>query len=171
MLQEVFLALFQHLRQGKSRANLQGWIFRVAHNSALKCRLRTRREIDLFSHVPGLVDVTADAAQGLKKAWLQASARGDYWRLSGFSRSRISVACRFARRAFVIGRSPRYSGSRWVRLQLRLRNLWPTDAGGEGLRNVRMRDEARAGLHRVTRASETTGLDKRNLLQTRRSRG
>jgi RNA polymerase sigma-70 factor (ECF subfamily) len=34
--QEVFLALFQHLRQGKRGDNLRGWIFRVAHNLALK---------------------------------------------------------------------------------------------------------------------------------------
>jgi RNA polymerase sigma-70 factor, ECF subfamily len=48
VLQEVFLALFQHLRQGKSRSNLRGWVFRVAHNSALKCRLRARRHCDRF---------------------------------------------------------------------------------------------------------------------------
>jgi RNA polymerase sigma-70 factor, ECF subfamily len=36
--QEVFLSLFQHLRLGKSRRNLRGWIFRVAHNLALKHR-------------------------------------------------------------------------------------------------------------------------------------
>jgi RNA polymerase sigma-70 factor, ECF subfamily len=36
--QEVFLALFQHLRSGKSRRNLRGWLFRVAHNQALKHR-------------------------------------------------------------------------------------------------------------------------------------
>src|SRR5580704_10113035 len=48
VLQEVFLALFQHLRQGKSRSNLQGWVFRVAHNCALKCRLRARRHSDRF---------------------------------------------------------------------------------------------------------------------------
>ena len=34
--QEVFLALFQHLRRGKPRTNLQAWIFRVAHNLGLK---------------------------------------------------------------------------------------------------------------------------------------
>ena len=38
VIQEVFLSLFQHLRQGKSRQNLRGWIFRVAHNLALKRR-------------------------------------------------------------------------------------------------------------------------------------
>lgn len=38
LVQEVFLALFCHLRMGKSRQNLPGWIFRVAHNLALKHR-------------------------------------------------------------------------------------------------------------------------------------
>lgn len=38
VLQEVFLFLFQHLDRGKSRANLRGWLFRVAHNLALKKR-------------------------------------------------------------------------------------------------------------------------------------
>ncbi|HEY1757471.1 MAG TPA: RNA polymerase sigma factor [Bryobacteraceae bacterium] len=38
IVQEVFLSLFQHLQQGKSRENLTGWIFRVAHNLALKRR-------------------------------------------------------------------------------------------------------------------------------------
>ena len=44
VLQEVFLALFHHLRRGKSRENLRGWLFRVAHNLALKRRERNRRD-------------------------------------------------------------------------------------------------------------------------------
>jgi RNA polymerase sigma-70 factor, ECF subfamily len=44
VLQEVFLALFQHLRRGRSRQNLRGWIFRVAHNLGLRRRLATTRE-------------------------------------------------------------------------------------------------------------------------------
>ena len=36
IIQEVFLSLFQHLRRGRSRSNLRGWAFRVAHNLALK---------------------------------------------------------------------------------------------------------------------------------------
>ena len=40
VIQEVFLALFQHLRAAKPRHNLHGWIFRVAHNQALKLRSR-----------------------------------------------------------------------------------------------------------------------------------
>ena len=38
IVQEVFLALFQHLRRGGDRANLRGWVFRVAHNWGLKVR-------------------------------------------------------------------------------------------------------------------------------------
>lgn len=41
--QDVFLALFRHLQRGKSRRNLRGWIFRVAHNLALKQRAANKR--------------------------------------------------------------------------------------------------------------------------------
>ena len=41
IVQEVFLALFQHLKNGKPRDNLRGWIFRVGHNQALKLRHRS----------------------------------------------------------------------------------------------------------------------------------
>ena len=48
IVQEVFLSLFQHLAQGRSRDNLRGWIFRVGHNLALKRRCamdkQTRRQ-------------------------------------------------------------------------------------------------------------------------------
>jgi len=37
-IQEVFLSLFRHLQSGRSQKNLRGWIFRVAHNLALKQR-------------------------------------------------------------------------------------------------------------------------------------
>jgi RNA polymerase sigma-70 factor, ECF subfamily len=43
IIQETFLALFQHLRRGGARDNLRGWLFRVAHNLALKKRYRDRR--------------------------------------------------------------------------------------------------------------------------------
>lgn len=36
--QETFLALFHHLRRGRPRTNLRGWLFRVAHNQGLKRR-------------------------------------------------------------------------------------------------------------------------------------
>jgi RNA polymerase sigma-70 factor (ECF subfamily) len=41
--QDVFLALFRHLQRGKSRRNLRGWIFRVAHNLGLKQRATNKR--------------------------------------------------------------------------------------------------------------------------------
>ena len=43
IVQEVFLALFQHLRERKPKTNLKGWVFRVAHNLALKQRTRNGR--------------------------------------------------------------------------------------------------------------------------------
>src|SRR5215831_15660277 len=42
IVQEVFLALFRHLQQGRSRRNLRAWTFRVAHNQALKRRNQER---------------------------------------------------------------------------------------------------------------------------------
>ena len=45
VIQEVFLALFQHLQRGRSRQNLRGWIFRVAHNLGLKRRMARAREV------------------------------------------------------------------------------------------------------------------------------
>jgi RNA polymerase sigma-70 factor (ECF subfamily) len=44
VIQEVFLALYQHLRRGRSRQNLRGWAFRVAHNLGWKRRLAGARE-------------------------------------------------------------------------------------------------------------------------------
>jgi len=46
VIQEVFLSLFQHLQCDKSRENLPGWLFRVAHNLALKRRHRMRRDFE-----------------------------------------------------------------------------------------------------------------------------
>lgn len=42
VVQEVFLALYRHLLHGRSRQNLPGWLFTVAHNLTVKQR-RTRR--------------------------------------------------------------------------------------------------------------------------------
>jgi RNA polymerase sigma-70 factor (ECF subfamily) len=43
VIQEVFMALFRHLQQGKSRDNLRAWMFRVTRNLALKRRLANHR--------------------------------------------------------------------------------------------------------------------------------
>jgi RNA polymerase sigma-70 factor (ECF subfamily) len=52
LLQESFLALFRHLQLGRPRENLRGWLFRVAHNLALKKRQRSRRHPE---HLPLLI--------------------------------------------------------------------------------------------------------------------
>lgn len=39
-----FFSLFNHLQLGRSRANLRGWVFRVAHNLALRHRHRVQRQ-------------------------------------------------------------------------------------------------------------------------------
>jgi RNA polymerase sigma-70 factor (ECF subfamily) len=50
VVQDVFLLLFRHLQRDRSRANLEGWLFRVAHNLALKLRARQRREAAWVLH-------------------------------------------------------------------------------------------------------------------------
>ena len=42
VVQETFLSLYRHLELGRPRSNLRGWIFRVAHNLALKRRRSSR---------------------------------------------------------------------------------------------------------------------------------
>jgi RNA polymerase sigma-70 factor (ECF subfamily) len=59
IVQEAFLALFQHLRRGKSRSNLRGWLFRVAHNLALK-RSRNGRNRTASADAAG--EIVADPA-------------------------------------------------------------------------------------------------------------
>lgn len=44
ILQDAFLALFNHLRRSRPRTNLKGWVFRTAHNLALKRRRMRCRE-------------------------------------------------------------------------------------------------------------------------------
>lgn len=48
VIQETFLALFDHLRKDRSRANLRGWVFRVTHNLTLKRRQRHRSQFALI---------------------------------------------------------------------------------------------------------------------------
>jgi RNA polymerase sigma-70 factor (ECF subfamily) len=56
IIQDSFLLLFQHLRRGRARQNLRGWIFRVARNLALKQRaanqVRLRRIVEFDETSP-----------------------------------------------------------------------------------------------------------------------
>jgi RNA polymerase sigma-70 factor (ECF subfamily) len=58
--QEVFLSLFRHLQMGRSRSNLRGWIFRVAHNLALKQRYANKNRCDTMEPSEGVVEKQSD---------------------------------------------------------------------------------------------------------------
>ncbi len=45
MIQESFLKLFEHLKAGKPETNLRGWLFRVAHNLAIRDLRRFRSQV------------------------------------------------------------------------------------------------------------------------------
>lgn len=47
IIQEAFLSLMHHLKLGRSRHNLRGWLFRVAHNQSLKRLAGNERRRDL----------------------------------------------------------------------------------------------------------------------------
>src|ERR1700685_4441115 len=82
IVQEVFLALFRHLRQGKPKNNLRGWIFRVAHNLALKTRMSEqsppdRAELDemVAAEVDPQPNPEQQVASGQRQARLMATVR------------------------------------------------------------------------------------------------
>lgn len=56
IVQEVFLALFSHLQKNKARTNLPAWLFRVAHNLALKRRNMEPRVIETVIDSNALAD-------------------------------------------------------------------------------------------------------------------
>jgi RNA polymerase sigma-70 factor (ECF subfamily) len=62
VIQEVFLALFQYLRSGKSHENVRGWLFRAAHNLALKKHLRSRKDIENAGPLAAVEELLADPA-------------------------------------------------------------------------------------------------------------
>lgn len=61
VLQDVFLSLFRHLERGKPVDDVRGWLFRVAHNLALRRRDRARRAAETQFDT-GNEDRTADPA-------------------------------------------------------------------------------------------------------------
>jgi RNA polymerase sigma-70 factor (ECF subfamily) len=61
IIQEVFLALFRHLKLGKSQRNLRGWVFRVAHNLALKQRQANRKAQETLHSDEAVVHQQPDA--------------------------------------------------------------------------------------------------------------
>jgi RNA polymerase sigma-70 factor (ECF subfamily) len=82
-VQEVFLALFRHLRLARPKDNLRGWIFRVAHNLALKTRAneQTRPDRVEFDEATAAMQVDTEPnpeqqlASGQRRARLMATVR------------------------------------------------------------------------------------------------
>jgi RNA polymerase sigma-70 factor (ECF subfamily) len=76
IVQETFLSLFHHLKEGRPRWNLNGWLFRVAHNLALKRRTANQTRwthLDLDEHFSQLPDPAHNAEEQL--AFNQAQQR------------------------------------------------------------------------------------------------
>ena len=78
VVQEVFLSLFLHLRDGKPRSNLRGWAFRVAHNLGLKRREKNQRFLKIVScaeqdSVESHLDTAPDPEQHM--SWIQRRDR------------------------------------------------------------------------------------------------
>jgi RNA polymerase sigma-70 factor (ECF subfamily) len=72
IVQEVFLALFRHLEHGRSRRNLQGWVFRVAHNLALKHRQRAGRREMTVSERASSMELGIDPSAGPEEQAVEA---------------------------------------------------------------------------------------------------
>jgi RNA polymerase sigma-70 factor (ECF subfamily) len=62
VIQEAFLSLFQQLRSGKSHQNVRGWLFRAAHNLALKKHQRSRNHIEKTGSLIAVEELMIDPA-------------------------------------------------------------------------------------------------------------
>jgi len=79
IIQEVFLSLHRHLRLGRSRKNLRGWLFRVVHNLALKHRLAAHRMAGVIPSDVSLIEKRLDPAPNPEER-LAAIQRHDRFR-------------------------------------------------------------------------------------------
>ena len=81
IVQEVFLALFQHFVDEKPRSNLRGWAFRVAHNLGLKRRMTVSRRMevsihaDMETHVDSALNPEEQAAAAQRQTRLESIVR------------------------------------------------------------------------------------------------
>jgi RNA polymerase sigma-70 factor, ECF subfamily len=79
VVQEAFLALFRHLHLERSRKNLRGWLFRVAHNLALKQRLANQTLLQRTAGDTSVVAEHTDPAPGPEEQ-TSAAQRRDHLR-------------------------------------------------------------------------------------------
>jgi RNA polymerase sigma-70 factor (ECF subfamily) len=68
--QEVFLKLYVQLRDGEEIRSVRGWLFRVAHNEALKVKAKDRRYGEI-----GPVNEPVSNAPGAEKQLLEGESR------------------------------------------------------------------------------------------------
>ena len=77
VVQDAFFALFQHLRRGKSRENLPGWLFQVVRNLASK----RRRQMRLDEWLAGDVDFEPMDLERDPEAQMVEAERRRRWQL------------------------------------------------------------------------------------------
>lgn len=75
VVQEVFLSLFRHLQLQRSRRNLRGWIFRVAHNLALKQRFANQRSRVRAAADEGATEGHFDPSPNPEEVWSSEQRR------------------------------------------------------------------------------------------------
>ena len=75
IVQDVFLSLYRHLRIGRSRSNLRGWVFRVAHNLALKQRESSRRRLESVAGSGDLAERRCDPAPDPEEQMVRSERR------------------------------------------------------------------------------------------------
>jgi RNA polymerase sigma-70 factor (ECF subfamily) len=72
IVQEAFLRLYRHMREGGNEENLRGWIYQVAHNLSANFRKSRRRLIDTTPELwQRLSESTRDNAPGPEEQLLQ----------------------------------------------------------------------------------------------------
>jgi RNA polymerase sigma-70 factor (ECF subfamily) len=80
VIQEVFLSLFLHLQRGRPRDNLRGWVFRVAHNLALKRRTQSNGAFSNPACVAGSADdLLADPAPNAEDQMARSQQQQRLW--------------------------------------------------------------------------------------------
>lgn len=73
IVQEVFLSLFSHLKNNKSRVNLRGWLFCVAHNQGLKRRYSNKKTTEMGTEIGSLPHPAPNPEQQFAQAQRQRS--------------------------------------------------------------------------------------------------
>jgi DNA-directed RNA polymerase specialized sigma24 family protein len=104
VIQEVFLSLFRHLQLGKSRRNLLGWIFRVAHNLALKQRSANQRSRDKTTFDWTIAERQFDPSPNPEERYRSLKDDTACWPFFMLSRKRSSIVFGCAPRASATGK-------------------------------------------------------------------